>query len=79
MSKEVGSGFLEFIRDCTDLQLIKLQHDLRRIHEDKEYLLEVLKEFSRRSKGNVCMDNGADMVGGGALHRGLGATESLGS
>jgi len=39
-------GFLE---RCTDLELVALQHDLRRCGEDRPYLDQVLAEFKRRA------------------------------
>lgn len=41
---------LELIKTCTDIELVKLQHELRQHEEDKEYLEAVLRELSKRGK-----------------------------
>ena len=53
---EVDGYFLQLIRMCTDLQLVRLQHDLAQFPEDKDFRLAVLKELSRRSKSTCSHD-----------------------
>ena len=38
-----------FLTSLTALELVALQHDLRRFPEDRHYLDQVLAEFTRRS------------------------------
>jgi hypothetical protein len=40
----------EFLAACSDLELVALQHDLRRFPEDRRYLDVVLDELARREK-----------------------------
>ena len=40
-------GFLERLQD---LELVKLQHELRQFPEDKPYLNQVLQELKRRAE-----------------------------
>lgn len=37
-----------FLVRCTDLELVVMQHELRKYPEDKLYLQEVLRELKRR-------------------------------
>jgi len=38
------------LKSLSDVSLVELQHQLRQVPEDKEYLEQVLEELSRRSK-----------------------------
>ncbi len=40
----------EFLEACSDLGLVKLQHELRQHREDRKYLIVVLEELERREK-----------------------------
>lgn len=40
----------EFLNSCTNLELVVLQHELRRCPEDRPYLNQILQEISRRAK-----------------------------
>jgi len=57
---EVEGYFLNLIRLCSDLQLVKLQHDLAKFPEDEAFRLEVLKELSRRGKSMCSRECGCD-------------------
>ena len=39
-----------FLESCADMELVTMQHELRRFPEDRPYLDQVLKELGRRQK-----------------------------
>lgn len=44
-----------FIRDFSDLALVRMAKELRQYPEDKPYLDEVLRELGDRDRGSVTM------------------------
>jgi hypothetical protein len=42
----------EFLESCTDLELVVMQHELKKFPEDKKYRDQILKELGRRQKKN---------------------------
>jgi hypothetical protein len=49
--KDEKSFTPEFLEKCTSLELVELQHDLRKFPEDKPYLTQVLIELRKRCNG----------------------------
>jgi len=48
--KDEKSFHPSFLKSCSDMQLVGLQHDLRKFPEDKPYLDQVLEELKRRAE-----------------------------
>jgi len=51
LENKVGIAFTELVAGCDNMELITLQHDLRKFQpEDKDYLELVLLELRERAK-----------------------------